>query len=202
MEMFQKTEEEVCNTLLKTNKNWKQDKCNDNVWGKCKLWMTITFVFIMVAVITTLSLILYSQVYIDDDKFNQELPLNKSKCIFTGSLNISNSCIHMWEPLIRTKTELMNRIANAYRLSPALQHYFISVDMISDENTSAAFRLNFSSSSKNKNGMKYTMSEEFIGGVLRQGIYDQEKTGCENPRISLDPSYFTLYLLQVCVILI
>ncbi|XP_075445584.1 TPA-induced transmembrane protein isoform X6 [Ascaphus truei] len=109
MEMFQKTEEEVCNTLLKTNKNWKQDKCNDNVWGKCKLWMTITFVFIMVAVITTLSLILYSQVYIDDDKFNQELPLNKSKCIFTGSLNISNSCIHMWEPLIRTKTELMNR---------------------------------------------------------------------------------------------
>ncbi|XP_030060068.1 TPA-induced transmembrane protein isoform X2 [Microcaecilia unicolor] len=173
---------------------WK-DSCMQTVVWKCQLWMVIVSIFLFIIIITTISLVLYSVVYIDEDEtLNLDSPFNQN---YTGTIRVINPCIHskmlLSEPEENNSVsdKIKKRITEVYKSSPALRHYFISADVISfsEENTTASYTLEFSVPTEGS-FLKYTMSEEFVSGVLRQDIYDQEESECKS--VMLDASSMTL----------
>ncbi|KAM4700479.1 TPA-induced transmembrane protein [Discoglossus pictus] len=185
-------EPDVNTNFLSNNQKQRQVTCKDKICWKCNLWMIITSVFILVALITTVTLVLYSHVYVDEDeKLHLESPTNDSISMFVGSLQLKQSCL--LEPSIRNETTLLKLINNAYRSSPALQYRFLDAEVLSakDEDNAAVFRLNFSSSSMTVNQIKYIFSKEFVGAILSQNIYDQEIMTCRNSGIVVQPIDFT-----------
>ncbi|KAM4795267.1 TPA-induced transmembrane protein [Rhinophrynus dorsalis] len=187
MDLYQANEPEVADSLLRPNKEEKKRNSIQNIWWKFKLPIILFIVFALTFLTITISLILYSKVYVDEDERLDEYQSNRSTYMFMGSLTIKDSC--KLEPWIRNESALQKRITEAYRLSPALQSYFISAEvkyLLPEHNTSAFLRLNFSMPSTNTIEMKYKMSEEFVGAVLRQNIYDQEKSMCTLSTVLLD----------------
>ncbi|KAJ1119231.1 hypothetical protein NDU88_007417 [Pleurodeles waltl] len=173
--------------------NGRQDirsLCSKPVYRKCTLWMAIASGFLILVFVTVISLIMYSTIYSDDDGY--ESLLNGSSQYYTGTLKISDQCTNS-EALSEQLTE---RIADVYKTSPALGHYFTSAKVVSlsEDNNIATYHLQFTVPPEASNFLKYTMSEEFVGGVLRQDVYDQEHTDCTP--VLLDPSSITLSFLR------
>lgn len=164
--------------------------CTKPVYRKCTLWMATASVFLIVIFVIVISLIMYSTLYSDDDGY--ESLINGSSQYYTGTLKISDQCTSS-EALSEQLTE---RISDVYKTSPALGHYFTSAKVISlsEDNNIATYHLQFTVPSEASNFLKYTMSEEFVGGVLRQDVYDQEHTDCKP--VLLDPSSITLSFLR------
>ncbi|XP_053562850.1 TPA-induced transmembrane protein [Bombina bombina] len=183
MELNPNNEPDASTSFLGTNKPQK----------KRKLWILIAVVFTFVTVITVISLILYSQIYIDEDeRLHLVSQSNMTTFIFTGSLQITDSCV--WTPPISDESMLSHLVTNAYQSSPALKYYFISANVTSanDEDYSANFTLNFSISSNTQKEIKYMINKEFVGGILSQDIYDHEIKNCENLNIVISPFDLTL----------
>ena len=88
---------------------------------------------------------------------------------------------------------LQKRVTHAYNDSPALNHYFTSVEVMdfNGENATIIFRLHFRIPSDDGRFMKYVMSEEFVLGVLQQDFHDQNVAGCET--LGLDPGSLCSY---------
>ncbi|XP_069492559.1 TPA-induced transmembrane protein isoform X2 [Ambystoma mexicanum] len=178
--------------------NRKQDlwsSCTKPVFWKCRLWMAIVSAFVFIHIVITISLICYSNIYTDEDGYLSLV--NGRSQYYNGTLKISEQCINS-EVLASNEIsqELTERITDVFKTSPALGHYFISaeVDSLSEDNNVATYRLQFTVPSEESNFLRYTMSEEFVGGILRQDVYDQEHTGCQP--VLLDPSSITLSLIQ------
>ncbi|KAG8451355.1 hypothetical protein GDO86_003530 [Hymenochirus boettgeri] len=141
-----------------------------------------------------IKLFFHLEVYVDEDEFViVESNAEKNMYMFTGSLVIKDSC--MLEPWKVNRTAFQHRIEKAYSQSPALQSYFVSAkvnNVFNGENTTAFVTLNFSLPTSKKDETKYKMSKEFVGGVLRQDIYDEEKSICQNSTVLLDPFHVIL----------
>ncbi|KAM3933098.1 TPA-induced transmembrane protein isoform 2-T2 [Leptodactylus fuscus] len=147
-----------------------------------KLW--IGLVFLLVIVVTIISLILYSNVYIDEDEKRLTNLSSNSTCSYTGFFNVSNPCL--WNLWIKNESLFQEKITSAYSLSPSLNYFFIAakVDYNSiDEEKSAVIHLDFTQPSKS---MKYPISTELVGGILRQNLYKLQKSACEDTQILKD----------------
>ncbi|KAG8588889.1 hypothetical protein GDO81_006138 [Engystomops pustulosus] len=147
-----------------------------------KLW--IGLVFLLIIVVTIISLVLYSYIYCDEDEQNlSNLSLNSS-CTYTGFLNGTNQCL--WDSLVKNETLFQERITSAYTMSPFLKYFFIVAKVnynSNDKNKSAVIYLDFTHPPKS---MKYSISTELVEGILRQDMYDLEKAACEGQHILKD----------------
>nr|XP_016848034.1 PREDICTED: TPA-induced transmembrane protein isoform X3 [Anolis carolinensis] len=180
--------------------------CSKTVFWKCKLWMLITSIFLLLIVVTIIALTLHS-VYIDEDEYwDPESIANGNHHNFSGILNIH--CENP-EPLLSESTynllseNLHKRLTDIYSDSPALGRYFISAEVISisDGNNTASYHLWFSvPQDETEEFMKYRMGQTFVMNILRQNIYDQEEMydlevpECTNLR--LDPTSLLLTQIQ------
>ncbi|XP_077151625.1 TPA-induced transmembrane protein isoform X2 [Ranitomeya variabilis] len=103
----------VENVQKKQKKKWFQNP---------KFWIVI--IFLLLALVTISSLILYSNIYIDDDEKNlANLSLN-STCSYRGFVNVTNPCL--WDSWIKNETLIQERITNLYSVSPFLNYFFIA----------------------------------------------------------------------------
>ncbi|XP_062982902.1 TPA-induced transmembrane protein [Elgaria multicarinata webbii] len=182
------------------------NSCSQIVFWKCKLWMVIISAFVVMILVIILSLVLYSEVYIDEDEYlDAELIASGIHHNFSGILNIR--CANNSDPPLSASAytllseNLSKRLTDVYSDSPALGRYFISAEVsFSDENNTASYHLCFSVPAETEAFMKYRMSEEFLMNILRQNIYDQEEIHgqvipeCTN--MTLDPTSISLTIMQ------
>ncbi|XP_063161629.1 TPA-induced transmembrane protein [Candoia aspera] len=179
--------------------------CSSIVFWKCKLWMVITSAFVLLTLVTILSLILYSEAYIDEDEYwDSELIAGGKQHNFSGVVNINcpNPNVLLSEPAYDVFLKNLNkRLKDVYSYSPALGRYFISAEVISfsGENNTASYYLQFLVPPESDDFMKYRMNKEFVMNILRQDIYDQQHISdldipdCKN--VILDPSSVTITLM-------
>uniref|UniRef100_A0A2D4MD12 SEA domain-containing protein n=1 Tax=Micrurus spixii TaxID=129469 RepID=A0A2D4MD12_9SAUR len=179
--------------------------CSSIIFWKCKLWMVITSVFLLLNLLITLSLILYSVVHIDEDEYwDPELIASGKQHNFSGIVNIKcpNPNVLLSETAYDVfSTNLNKRLKDVYSYSPALGRYFTSseVTSFSGENNTASYYLQFLVPPESADFMKYRMSKEFVMNILRQNIYDKQNISDldipECTDIILDPSSVTIKLI-------
>ncbi|XP_055116266.1 TPA-induced transmembrane protein [Symphalangus syndactylus] len=169
------------------NKESPWSFCNKNVFGRCKLWMIITSIFLGVIIVIIIGLYLAAVTYVDEDE-NEILELSSNKTFFV-MLKIPEECVAQ-EELPHLLTE---RLTDVYSTSPSLSRYFTSVKIVdfSGENATVMYDLQFGVPSDDENFMKYMMSEELVLGILLQDFHDQNIPGCES--LGLDPASLLLY---------
>ncbi|XP_019381297.1 PREDICTED: TPA-induced transmembrane protein [Gavialis gangeticus] len=167
--------------------------CRQEVFWKCKLWMLILAVFLVIILLITFSLILYSEVYTDEDEYwDPDLVSHGNHHNFSGTLKVRCSAGTAYSE------DLTKKLTDVYNSSPALGRYFVSAHVVSfsDENATAFYQLLFSLPPVTEEFMKYTMSKEFVMNVLRQNILDEEdsydKGASDCTKIRLDPDSLTL----------
>nr|XP_060626610.1 TPA-induced transmembrane protein [Anolis sagrei ordinatus]XP_060626611.1 TPA-induced transmembrane protein [Anolis sagrei ordinatus] len=194
-------------TFTPTKKTATLKLCSETVFWKCKLWMIITYIFLLLIVVTILAVTLNSVGYIDEDEYwDSESIANGNHHNFSGILKVH--CENP-EPLLSESTynllseNLHKRLTDIYRDSPALGRYFISAEVISisDGNNTAFYHLWFSvPQDETEEFMKYRMSQKFVMNILRQNIYDQEEMdGLEVPEctnLRIDPTSLLLTQIQ------
>ncbi|XP_033002615.1 TPA-induced transmembrane protein isoform X1 [Lacerta agilis] len=180
--------------------------CFEIVFWKCKLWMILTSAFLVLILMTILSLVFYSGVYIDeDDYWDPESIANGSFHNFTGILKIhcTNPDLELSESAFKLIFEnLSKRLTDVYSHSPALGRYFVMAEVVSfsKENNSASYLLWFQVPPENEEFMKSRMSEGFVMNILRQNIYDKEEMDglnvpdCTN--MTLDPTSLSVTQIQ------
>ncbi|XP_067402506.1 TPA-induced transmembrane protein [Emydura macquarii macquarii] len=180
-------------SIKNTGRAYYCRSCGNTVFWKCKLWMVISSAFLVLLLVIIMSLILYSEVYIDEDEYwTPESVSSGNYRNFSGMLKVQCAAQSAYSE------DLTKRLIDVYSSSPALGRYFISaqVDNFSEENATALYQLVFSLPSEADEFMKHTMSAEFVMNVLRQNIYDQEdpydQEASECAKIRLDPASLTL----------
>ncbi|XP_066477372.1 TPA-induced transmembrane protein [Tiliqua scincoides] len=177
--------------------------CSEIVFWKCKLWMVITSMFVLLIIVIILSLTFHSVVYIDEDEYwDPELIASGHHHNFSGTIKIN--CANPDQLLSESASNLVSEhlskmLTDVYSDSPALGRYFISAEVIPvryGNKTAASYQLCFSVPPETEDFMRYQMSKEFVMNVLRQNIYDQEGMygldvpGCIN--MTLDPTSLLL----------
>ncbi|KAM6212258.1 TPA-induced transmembrane protein isoform 1-T1 [Sarcoramphus papa] len=176
----------------KERDHWKS--CRNVVFWKCKLWMVITTIFLVFFLVILISLILYSNVYTDeDDYWDPDALLNSGNCCnFSGTLELMCGLPHLFSE------DITKRLTDVYSSSPALGRYFRSAEVVyfSNESSTVFYQLEFSVPPAAEGFMENTMNPDFIRNVLRQNIYDEDDTfnpgTSECNRLKLDPTSLTL----------
>ncbi|XP_051635974.1 TPA-induced transmembrane protein homolog isoform X2 [Manacus candei] len=109
----------------KERDHWKS--CRSVVFWKCKLWMVITAIFLVIFLVILISLILYSNVYTDeDDYWDPDALLNSGNFHnFSGTLELMCGLPHFFSE------DITKRLTEVYSSSPALGRYFRSAQVIS-----------------------------------------------------------------------
>ncbi|XP_034970664.1 TPA-induced transmembrane protein isoform X1 [Zootoca vivipara] len=181
--------------------------CSKTVFWKCKLWMILTSAFLVLTLVTILSLVFYSAVYIDEDDYWDPESIAKSSLHnFTGILKIrcTNSDLQLSESALKLISEnLTKRLIGVYSHSPALGQYFITAEVVSfsKENNSASYILWFTLPPKTEEFMKSRMSEGIVMNILRQNIYEKEEIGGLNvpdcTSVTLDPTSLAVTQIQI-----
>ncbi|KAM4044665.1 TPA-induced transmembrane protein [Anomaloglossus baeobatrachus] len=153
-----------------------QKKRKNNIFKNPKFWIVI--VILSVAFVTILSLILYSNIYIDEDEKNLANLSSNSTCSYTGFVNVTNPCL--WDSWIKNETLIQEKITEIYSASPFLKYFFIAAKVNYNsilKDKTAVIHLDFKRPSKS---MKYLISMELVEGILRQDMYDLERTACQD----------------------
>ncbi|XP_066556018.1 TPA-induced transmembrane protein homolog [Amia ocellicauda] len=154
---------------------------NEVVFWKCKLWMVILVIIVLLIATTAISLFLYSVVYEDeDDKFDKGSFMVPR--YYSGALRLVNK--EFTEELLSPESQasqslstyLKEMLSGLYSSSPALGRYFSEVGMQSFSNGSvtAHYWLKFMIPTQHVQLDRYTLSEEVVLNIFRQHLYDQE----------------------------
>ncbi|XP_030316485.1 TPA-induced transmembrane protein isoform X2 [Calypte anna] len=176
----------------KETDHWKS--CGNVIFWRCKLWMVITTIFLVFFLVILISLILYSNVYTDeDDYWDPDALLNSGNWHnFSGTLELMCGLPQLFSE------DITKRLTDVYSSSPALGRYFRSaqVHYFSNESSTVFYQLEFSVPPSTEGFMENTMNPNFIRNVLRQNIYDEDDTfspgTSECNGLKLDPASVTL----------
>ncbi|XP_009886810.1 PREDICTED: TPA-induced transmembrane protein [Charadrius vociferus] len=176
----------------KVQDHWKS--CGNIVFWKCKLWMVITTIFLVFFLVILISLILYSNVYTDEDDYWDSDALLNSGIYrnFSGTLELMCGLPQLFAE------DITKRLTDVYSSSPALGRYFRSAQVVyfSNESSIVSYQLEFSVPPSTEGFMENTMNPDFIRNVLRQNIYDEDDAfnpgTSECNRLKLDPTSLTL----------
>ncbi|XP_039235798.1 TPA-induced transmembrane protein [Pipra filicauda] len=156
----------------KERDHWKS--CRSVVFWKCKLWMVITAIFLVIFLVILISLILYSNVYTDeDDYWDPDALLNSGNFHnFSGTLELMCGLPHFFSE------DITKRLTEVYSSSPALGRYFRSAQVISfsNESSTVIYQLVFSVPPTTEGFMENIMNPDFIRNILHQNIYDEDDT--------------------------
>ncbi|KAM3676891.1 TPA-induced transmembrane protein isoform 1-T1 [Ammospiza maritima maritima] len=154
----------------KERDGWKS--CRNVVFWKCKLWMVIFTIFLVIFLVILISLILYSNVYTDEDDYwdPDELLSNGNFHNFSGTLELMCGLPHF------SSEDITKRLTKVYSSSPALGRYFRSAQVISfsNESSTVIYQLVFSVPPSTEGFMENRMNPDFIRNILRQYIYDED----------------------------
>ncbi|XP_066465239.1 TPA-induced transmembrane protein isoform X2 [Eleutherodactylus coqui] len=153
------------------NEQRVQKKHGNKILNNPKLW--IGLVFILLLFITIISLILYSNVYIDEDEHNLTNLSSNGTCSYIGFVSVTNP--YLWDLWIKNETLFQERITSIYSKSTFLNYFFLAAKVnynSTEEDKSVILHLDFAKPSKS---MKYPISIELLEGLLRQNMYDLEK---------------------------
>ncbi|XP_072278590.1 TPA-induced transmembrane protein isoform X2 [Pyxicephalus adspersus] len=174
--------------LLPNNQENASKRHKKTFFKKPKVWIAI--IFVLFVLVTIISLVLYSNVYEDDDEKHFRSSSTNKTCTFTGILNLSDPCLlNSW---IKNENTFQDRIVSLYAKAPSLQYYFIGANIEYDptnENQSAIIQLEFASPSK---AFEYFISTELVEGILRQDIYDPDYSACQHSNTLFDAFQVTL----------
>lgn len=169
---------------------WKS--CRNVVFWKCKLWMVISTIFLVIFLVILISLILYSNVYTDEDDYwdPDELLSNGNFHNFSGTLELMCGLPHF------SSEDITKRLTEVYSSSPALGHYFRSAQVISfsNESSTVIYQLVFSVPPSTEGFIENSMNPDFIRNILRQNIYDEDTLNpgtSECDRLKLNPTSLT-----------
>ncbi|KAJ6662713.1 hypothetical protein lerEdw1_011353 [Lerista edwardsae] len=139
-ELHRENVRDLTEPLNPTTINSDQEKanltsCSEIVFWKCKLWMVITSMFILLIIVIILSLTFHSVIYIDEDEhWDPELIANGHRHNFSGIIKI-----HCANPNQQQLSEsasnlfsehLSKMLTDVYSDSPALGQYFLSAEVI------------------------------------------------------------------------
>ncbi|XP_064266607.1 TPA-induced transmembrane protein isoform X2 [Passer domesticus] len=124
---------------------WKS--CKNVVFWKCKLWMVISMMFLVIFLVILISLILYSR-----------------------TLELMCGLSHF------SSEDITKRLTEVYNSSPALGRYFRSAQVISfsNESSTVIYQLVFCVPPSTEGFMENSMNPDFIRNILRQNIYDED----------------------------
>uniref|UniRef100_A0A8C3M4R4 Uncharacterized protein n=2 Tax=Thraupidae TaxID=400783 RepID=A0A8C3M4R4_GEOPR len=169
---------------------WKS--CRNVVFWKCKLWMIVSAIFLVIFLVILISLILYSNVYTDEDDYwdPDELLSNGNFHNFSGTLELMCGLPHF------SSEDITKRLTEVYSSSPALGRYFRSAQVISfsNESSTVIYQLVFSVPPSTEGFMENSMNPDFIRNILRQNIYDEDTLNpgtSECDRLKLNPTSLT-----------
>uniref|UniRef100_A0A669PEV4 TPA induced trans-membrane protein n=2 Tax=Phasianus colchicus TaxID=9054 RepID=A0A669PEV4_PHACC len=171
----------------KERDQWKS--CRKIIFWKCKLWMVLTTIFVILFLVILISLVLYSNVYTDeDDYWYTDMLQNHHN--FSGKFNLLCGLPHLFSE------DITKRITDVYSSSPALGRYFRSAKVdVSNESSTVFYQLEFFVPPSTEGFMENVMNPDFIRNVLLQNIYDEEDTSdpevSECTRLKLDPASLT-----------
>ncbi|KAM9019799.1 TPA-induced transmembrane protein isoform 1-T3 [Ara ararauna] len=176
----------------KERSHWKS--CRNVVFWKCKLWMVITTIFLVFFLVILFSLILYSNVYTDeDDYWDADALLNSGNYhSFSGTVELMCGLPHLFSE------DITKKLTDVYSSSPALGRYFRSAQVVyfSNENSTVFYQLEFSVPPPTEGFMENTMNPDFIKNILRQNIYDEDDISnpgtSECNKLKFDPTSLTL----------
>ncbi|KAL2311517.1 hypothetical protein Nmel_003239 [Mimus melanotis] len=177
-------------TRMEERNPWKS--CRNVVFWKCRLWMVITTIFLVIFLLIVISLILYSNIYIDEDDYwdPDELLSSGNFHNFSGTLELMCGLPHF------SSENITKRLTEVYSSSPALGRYFRSAQVISfsNESSTVTYQLVFSVPPSTEGFMENSMNPDFIRNILRQNIYDEDTLNpgiSECVRLKLDPTSLT-----------
>ncbi|XP_061206613.1 TPA-induced transmembrane protein [Neopsephotus bourkii] len=176
----------------KERSHWRS--CSNVVFWKCKLWMVIATIFLVFFLVILISLILYSNVYTDeDDYWDADALLNSGNCrSFSGTLELMCGLPRLFSE------DIAKKLTDVYSSSPALGRYFRSAQVVSfsNENSTVFYQLEFSVPPPTEGFMENTMNPDFIKNILRQNIYDEDDISnpgtSECNKLKFDPTSLTL----------
>ncbi|XP_066465259.1 TPA-induced transmembrane protein isoform X4 [Eleutherodactylus coqui] len=178
--------------MAQNNEQRVQKKHGNKILNNPKLW--IGLVFILLLFITIISLILYSNVYIDEDEHNLTNLSSNGTCSYIGFVSVTNP--YLWDLWIKNETlfqerilcadadrrfrnptfsNIQKKITSIYSKSTFLNYFFLAAKVnynSTEEDKSVILHLDFAKPSKS---MKYPISIELLEGLLRQNMYDLEK---------------------------
>ncbi|XP_065598020.1 TPA-induced transmembrane protein isoform X2 [Cyrtonyx montezumae] len=174
----------------KERDQWKS--CRKIVFWKCKLWMVLTTIFVVLFLVILISLALYSNVYTDEDDYWDTDSLLHNYHNFSGKFNLLCGLPYLFSE------DITKRITDVYSSSPALGRYFRSakVDYFSNETSTVYYQLEFFVPPSTEGFMENVMNPDFIRSILLQNIYDEEDDAfnsgtSECTRLKLDPASLT-----------
>ncbi|KAM7066133.1 TPA-induced transmembrane protein isoform 2-T5 [Acridotheres tristis] len=177
-------------TRMEERNPWKS--CRNVVFWKCRLWMVITTIFLVIFLVILISLVLYSNIYIDEDDYwdPDELLSSGNFHNFSGTLELMCGLPHF------PSENITNWLTEVYSSSPALGRYFRSAQVISfsNESSTVIYQLVFSVPPSTEGFMENSMNPDFIRNILRQNIYDEDTLSpgtSECVRLKLDPTSLT-----------
>ncbi|XP_039574037.1 TPA-induced transmembrane protein [Passer montanus] len=163
---------------------WKS--CRNVVFWKCKLWMVISMMFLVIFLVILISLILYSNIYTDEDDYwdPDELLRNGNFHNFSGTLELMCGLSHF------SSEDITKRLTEVYNSSPALGRYFRSAQVISfsNESSTVIYQLVFCVPPSTEGFMENSMNPDFIRNILRQNIYDEDtlnSSECDRLKLNL-----------------
>ncbi|XP_035171060.1 TPA-induced transmembrane protein isoform X2 [Oxyura jamaicensis] len=177
--------------MSKERDHWKS--CSKVVFWKCKLWMVLTTIFVVLFLVIIISLVLYSNVYTDeDDYWDADALLHSGNYHnFSGKFRLTCGLPHLFAD------DITKKLTDVYSSSPALGRYFRSAQVVhfSNENSTVFYQLEFSVPPSAEGFMENLMDPDFIRNILRQNIYDEEDTfypeTSECNKLKLDPASLT-----------
>ncbi|XP_066196688.1 TPA-induced transmembrane protein [Sylvia atricapilla] len=168
------------------------ESCKKVVFWKCKKWMVITTIFLVLLLVIVISLILYSTVYTDEDDYwdADELLSSGKVHSFSGTLELMCGLTNF------SSEDITKRLTEVYSSSPALGRYFRSAQVLSfsNENSTVNYQLLFSVPPSTEGFMENSMNPDFIRNILRQNIYDEDTLNpgtSECDTLKLDPTSLT-----------
>ncbi|XP_053311894.1 uncharacterized protein LOC128473668 [Spea bombifrons] len=178
MHLDGKHKPEVLNTLLGAK---SQQQNSFKRFCKYSMRILVTSVVTATIILITISLTLYSCVYIDEDEImHVDSIAKKSIFTFMGHLKLTDSSI--CDHIPRNQTGIKTMVASVYQTSPALQHYFLTAEVKyltnAEENRTAVFKLDFKRPMKTRIFLKHAINEDFLTSVLRQRTYDDRNVLC------------------------
>ncbi|KAM9853126.1 TPA-induced transmembrane protein [Aulostomus maculatus] len=169
----------------------------ENVCRGVQLWMVIILIFLLIVVVTLISLALCSVIHEDkDEKFDRSS--FKVPRFFNGSFRLP-SLVFTEEFLAISSNEskaltadLQEKLTDLYSSSPALGRYFSEAEIFALRNGSviAEYQLTFLMPADQQNQLKmFTLSREMVYNVFRQFLYDQD----ESAPTHIDPVSLKLF---------
>lgn len=154
-------------------KRVKKELTTEVVW-KLRLWMVLIILILTIFIVAVIAIAINIATYRDpDDRYDGgSFVLSR---VFRGSLSINQNFTTNTSSLHQVATQLEGQLNAVYRSSPALGRYFryTRIKTLRGGSVIIDFCLMFLTPLDSDQLLRYTMSREVVGGVLRQHLYDQ-----------------------------